>query len=57
LTAPEAPLGSNDWTQITLRISKKDLAAIDAAAARLRVTRASLFRAAALKYIRNKKLT
>lgn len=41
-----------EMTQISLRISKADLAEIDAAAKRLRLPRASLLRVAAFKYIR-----
>ena len=42
-----------DMTQISLRISKQDLAEIDAAAKQLRMPRATLLRAAACKYIRS----
>lgn len=56
-TAAESAEENGDWTQITLRISKQDLVKIDASAKRLRITRAALFRVAALNYIQNNKTT
>jgi hypothetical protein len=50
---PQDSEDAADMTQISLRISKQDLAEIDAAAKQLRMPRATLLRAAAFKYIRS----
>ena len=51
--SPNAEKMDEEMTQISLRISKSDLAEIDTAAKRLRLPRASLLRMAAFKYIRS----